>query len=45
MLLDGALDTEITKPDKEMDAVGTVFATRRNIACFDATKEDTEREI
>jgi hypothetical protein len=45
VLLDGALDAEITKAHKEMDAVGTILATGRNITRFDATKEDTEREI
>ncbi len=45
VLLDGALDAEIAKADKKMDAVRTILATRRNVTRFDATKEDTEREI
>src|ERR1700722_14218865 len=45
VLLDWTLDAEIAKPDKEMDAVRAILATRRNVTRFDATKKNAEREI
>jgi hypothetical protein len=38
-------DAQVAEADQVVDAGGTFLATRRDIACFDASKQDTEREI
>jgi hypothetical protein len=44
-IVHGALNAEIAESHEKMDAVGAILTTRGNVASFDATKQDTEREI
>ena len=44
-LVHGALDAEIAESHQKMDAVRAILTTGGNITRFDATKQDTEREI